>query len=61
MVLMAVEEYGFCPMAIDYMSDDSHEIQDSFFDQFTCESDKEYDDSYDSTTFDNTDYNLVIR
>jgi hypothetical protein len=31
MVLMAVEEYDFCPMAINYMSHDSHEIQDLFF------------------------------
>jgi hypothetical protein len=39
-VLMAVDvdDYDFCPMAIDSVTtQDSHEIQDSFFDRFTYE------------------------
>jgi hypothetical protein len=59
MVLMAVEEYDFCPMAIDLVNRDSHEIQDSFFDQFTYESDKDYGDSYDSIPIDDGEYDLV--
>jgi hypothetical protein len=60
MVLMAVDEYDYCPMSIDHMSHDSHDIQDSFFDRFTYESDNDYDDSYDSTPFDDTsEYDLV--
>jgi hypothetical protein len=55
MLLMAVDEYDFCLMAIDYVNHDSHEIQDSFFDRFTYESDNDYDDSYDS--YDSTPFN----
>jgi hypothetical protein len=52
MVLMAVEEY-------DLVNHDSHEIQDSFFDRFTYESDNDYDDSYDLIPTDDGKYNLV--
>jgi hypothetical protein len=65
-VLMAIEGSDFCPMVIDPMieyedivSHDSNEIQDSFFDRFTYESDNEYDDLYDSTPFNDDDYDIV--
>jgi hypothetical protein len=41
------------------VSHDSNEIQDSFFDRFTYESDIECDDSYDSSPFDDDDYDIV--
>jgi hypothetical protein len=63
---MAIEGSDFCPMVIDPMiecedieSHDLNEIQDSFFDRFTYESDIEYDDSYDSTPLDDDDYDIV--
>jgi hypothetical protein len=62
MVLMAVDvdDYDFCPMAIDSVTtQDSHEIQGSFFDRFTYESDNDYDDSYDSTPFDDKEYDIL--
>jgi hypothetical protein len=65
-VLMAIEGSDFCPMVIgpvieyeDIVSHDSNEIQDSFIDRFTYESDNEYDHSYDSTPFDDDDYGIV--
>jgi regulator of replication initiation timing len=62
MVLMAVDvdDYDFCPMAIDSVTtQDSHEIEDLFFDRFTYESDNDYDDSYDSTPFEDKEYDIV--
>jgi hypothetical protein len=55
-----VDNYDFCPMAIDSVTtQDSHEIEDSFFDRFTYESDNDYDDSYDSTLFEDKEYDIV--
>jgi hypothetical protein len=55
-----VDDYDFCLMVIDSVTtQDSHEIQDSFFDRFMDESDNDYDDSYDSTPFDDKEYDIV--
>jgi hypothetical protein len=62
MVLMAVDvdNYDFCLMAIDSVTtQDSHEIEDWFFDRFTYELDNDYDDSYDSTLFEDKEYDIV--
>jgi hypothetical protein len=47
-------------MTIDSVTtQDAHEIEDSFFDRFTYESDSDYDDSYASTLFEDKEYDIV--